>query len=1056
MSRQWTARKTTSVIETAIEPSGFTAAYPIFRAGQKPAAARTLAFSLLLAYTLIALPAYCGVYWLTAWSYGLGALTVIAVSVLLAAFAVAKWLGLEDLLQKLPLLLVLVLVGAALLYFASTERTPSANGGLDFFGTTLIVVAAVSILGSLYRPLASAYSTLTLKTRASELGIAAAGLYGSLSLASLGQNLTPEVCTVGASVSVGWFASLVVFEYACWLQANPDRSPFAEHSWNAPENLMKRRGAVLLSGQLAGLGFGLALAGVKAAVASEFAGGAAVAVAWGAGCLFGGICLLHVALGAVRPDFSRASFRLAADALVVFLTYPDTKHPLAHRLGTWWLRPQAMRLVLTGLVLATVATMFVAQAKNPAATKDEKTKTGSAAGGATTPRATVAPPQVAGEGNAPFERRLNRGLDPHERFHQPAPAVFPEPAFVPLPPTAPPAPESTASPFRLADMLAAFVVLALAPPLVVYSLVLLVGIYALPRYHARYEANTGEGTTAQDSDDPYEFLSNPVLAAHPLALRRTLIALNPDRPELPWDAKVGRLLNGLRSPHLYIGRALEDGAPWLLHRNLLHTHAHLLGGTGTGKTALGLMPVGFQLIARADASVVIIDLKGDRAMFWGAFVEAARAKLPFRWFSIEPGCASYVFNPLTQRHEAERTVAAWAQSLLISTGLRHGDDYGKGYFQAQSLDVFTGFLQQFCDIRSFADFSRYAEENGSYLSTSINMDDALHLRMVLRQLATVASLNATDDSQPAVRKEVLEDAIDMSDVLTEKQVLYFHLPSMEEELTATSVARLAMYALAHAAKVAGRKRQTVPAYVIVDEAQQVLGQHTKILLEMARSHGVYFLLAHQSADQLKTGDYDVTSTVEANTTFKMSFEASSSSALRDMEAFGGMVRSKSVSWAQPIHPGFDENNDDEFSPTRARSPREFEPAVATVSEILLPVLTRQEILAVSAHPHQAFVRSRSDSGLTQYAGQYTKIECEFPTTEGEYRLRSNTPLPETHPSCITIRARPDDEDDGPGPLVNNPLPVDPPPPAVNDDIAARVARVRDAQPKFPKLTRGGG
>src|SRR5690349_6495528 len=124
MPRKWTARKTTSVIETAISPAGYKAAYPIFRAGFGPARARTLAFRMLLAYTLLALPLHCGVYWLTAWSFGVGALTVIAVSVLLGAFAVAKWLGLDDLLQKLPLLLVLVLVGVALLYLGNTSRTP--------------------------------------------------------------------------------------------------------------------------------------------------------------------------------------------------------------------------------------------------------------------------------------------------------------------------------------------------------------------------------------------------------------------------------------------------------------------------------------------------------------------------------------------------------------------------------------------------------------------------------------------------------------------------------------------------------------------------------------------------------------------------------------------------------------------------------------------------------------------------------------------------------------------------------------------------------------------
>lgn len=1049
MSRKWTARKTTSVIESAISPAGYNAAYPVFRAGFGPAAARTLAFRMLTAYTLLALPLHCGVYWLTAWSFGVGAFTVIAVSVLLGAFAVAKWLGLEDLLQKLPLLLVLVLVGVAILYLGSTSRTPPVNGGLDFFGTTLIVIAAVSILGSLFHPLRSAYATLTLKSSARDLGIGAVGLYGSLALASLGQNLNPALSMLAACLCVGWFASLVVFEYVVWLQANPDRSPTPDRGWNAPPKLLNRRGAVLFGGLAAGLGFGLGMLGSKAALASSSAGETAFVVGWAGAIFFGGVLLIHAALGTVRPDFSRAVFRIAGDAIVVFLSCPDTTHPLSHRIVTWWLRPRAVRLVLTGLVLSATGTMLLSQAKSPSATKDTSAKTSSAA-----PRVTVPPPHFPLDGDVPFARPIQRGINPHERFHVP-PEVVPAPTFaLPLQPDAPPA-ESKGSASVLTDILATVVALAIVPPLFLYALVVLVGVYALPRYHARYESEhrseeRAPGSGARD-DEP----DSPSLASHPPAVRRILKALNADRPDTPWDAKVERLLNGLRSPHLHIGRAVGDGAPWLLHQELLHTHAHFLGGTGTGKTALGLIPLASQLIARADSSVVVIDLKGDRAMFWGAFVEAARANLPFRWFTIEPGCASYAFNPLTQRHEAERTVTARAQSLLTATGLHYGDGYGKGYYQAHSLDVFTEFLRTFRDIRSFANFSRYAEEHGSYAATHTDRDEAHHLRMVLRQLAAVAPLNVTDGSRPAVRDEVLRDAIDMTDVLTEKQVLYFHLPSMEEELTAKSVARLAMHSLVQAAKIASRKQRTVPVYTIVDEAQQVLGEKSKILLEMARSLGVYFVLAHQSLDQLKTADYDITSTIEACTTFKMFFEASSSAALKDMEEFGGQVRDKTVSWAQPIYPGFDENSDDEFAPGRARSPHEFEPATANVGEVLRPILPRQEILATSAHPLQAFVRSRSDKGLTQYAGQWTRIECEFSTTENEYKLRSGTPIPAEHPSCITVEASNDEEPDAPGPLANKPLPVDPPPPAVDGALGTHLKRARESQPKFPPRPREG-
>ena len=82
--------------------------------------------------------------------------------------------------------------------------------------------------------------------------------------------------------------------------------------------------------------------------------------------------------------------------------------------------------------------------------------------------------------------------------------------------------------------------------------------------------------------------------------------------------------------------------------------------------------------------------------------------------------------------------------------------------------------------------------------------------MLLRQLASVAPLNATADARPALPPEVVRDAIDMADVLTRKQVVYFSLPSLEEELTAKSVGKLALYALVHAAKVVSRTRPCVP------------------------------------------------------------------------------------------------------------------------------------------------------------------------------------------------------------------------------------------------------
>ncbi|MEO2089899.1 MAG: hypothetical protein ABGY75_10435, partial [Gemmataceae bacterium] len=71
---------------------------------------------------------------------------------------------------------------------------------------------------------------------------------------------------------------------------------------------------------------------------------------------------------------------LAWRPLAVFLTYPDTRHPLAHRLRFRWLRPKAVRLGLTAGLLLIVPSM-----NNRTATSTPPTVTGQTAPLATTP-----------------------------------------------------------------------------------------------------------------------------------------------------------------------------------------------------------------------------------------------------------------------------------------------------------------------------------------------------------------------------------------------------------------------------------------------------------------------------------------------------------------------------------------------------------------------------------------------------------------------------------------------------------------------------------------------
>ena len=547
---------------------------------------------------------------------------------------------------------------------------------------------------------------------------------------------------------------------------------------------------------------------------------------------------------------------------------------------------------------------------------------------------------------------------------------------------------------------------------------------------------------------------NPTPHAHPPSLMRLVESLGPLRPGTMWDRTVERTLNGLRDPHLYLGRALADRVPWLLQRELLTAHAQCLGGSRSGKTSLGLISLVAQLIAYADSSVVVIDLKGDNALFWSAFVEATRSGLPFKWFTLQPGAASFAFNPFAQWFDRYRGVNARSQSYLTALDLYFGEAYGKGFFGTVSLDTFSRFLTHFRDVKSFADLSRYAEEPGSFAATHTDAEDSKHLRMVLRQLAAVRPLNVTERTRPVVAPAVLDHAIDMSDVVTRPQVVYFSLASLEDSLTAKSAGKLSLYAVVQAASVMRRLGLTVPVYLILDEFQQLVAHNVKILLEMARAVDVHLVLSHQDVSQLKTDEFDIAGTIESSTTLKMVFEASSTAGLRYMQETGGELRERTLNWMQVLPAGFDEANDAHLSPEFAVSRFPFDLPTASVGEQVRPRLTTNEILAHSAHPLRGYVRSRADGGLTQYQGQWTAVEFEYPTTAKEYKDRSSTPLPIEHPSCVTVTDTPDDPEPTKT-LPNQPLPVPKPPRSADRAIADRLKALNDAIRKCPATGSGG-
>ncbi|MBX9623084.1 MAG: hypothetical protein K2X82_04645 [Gemmataceae bacterium] len=490
MSRVWTARKTSTFVPAAVA-AGASAPYPLSRAGPPPAAATKQALRLLVGYTLLFLPLHAGVCYFAARSPGLAVVAVPAAAVVLLTVALARWLQLDDLLQKLPLVLAVGLVGVGLV-FVSSLSVPRGLAGMDFFGGLFILIAVVSVLGSLYKPLAVTYQAVTMKTPFRDLCVAAGALLASLALALVAHALPQFVLGLYSWAVCGGYAGLVVTEYAAWARSSPGVSLELRMRFEAASP--RRKEPDVVGAALGAAAFGAGLGVLAAfgsnvpspspdfvrfahAVAREPEGVREVLAVMPplglVGVVFGFLKAGH-SLGTMVPGNPLAAARFGWQALVVFLTYPEVEHPLVHQLRVRWLRPPAVRAALTCAALATVATALVAPADKPRDAQAEKS--------AASPPAVPPPPTLP--------RTIPPGDLELARITGEPPELWLGPQFAPRPAVpAPAAPAQAAKPEDAGAVgLGGWVLgLVVLPPLALAVMVFYVGLHVLPAYGGFFE-----------------------------------------------------------------------------------------------------------------------------------------------------------------------------------------------------------------------------------------------------------------------------------------------------------------------------------------------------------------------------------------------------------------------------------------------------------------------------------------------------------------------------------------------------------------------------------------
>ncbi len=462
----------------------------------------------------------------------------------------------------------------------------------------------------------------------------------------------------------------------------------------------------------------------------------------------------------------------------------------------------------------------------------------------------------------------------------------------------------------------------------------------------------------------------------------------------PWDWFVDRLRNSSHtapdplapetaireSDHLFLGLEAENGFPVLLHRNILEEHVYISGGSGSGKTSLGILSLLVQLIRSPipeDSGseggmppMVVIDLKGEYALFHTVREEVRKQaeregrtlEDAFRLFTTEKDMATHYFNPVGDMTYPDRYVADLANLLLDALELNHGPGYGRSYYSRKNYMVLHNALQA-NDAATFDDLCEQLTR-----ATKGNADErnqAFELMATLYGLTEFTQLKPPQNVDPS-------EIISMRQVIEKRQVVYFWLPTVESSIIAREIANLALFSYFSAMRQRAKSRLPLrQGYLVVDEFQKLAGDRFSVILQQARGFGLSTILSNQSISDLKAPSYDLRPTVLQNTRMKLFFSFTDCRDMNDFAKRSGdelaYARSGVYELAgdqQPDAPFFDR-----------------------WSHVVKSKVTTNDMLRVTDHPLQAYLDIRSGSGYTQFGGATLPLQMFHPVRWSDFKRR---------------------------------------------------------------------
>lgn len=437
---------------------------------------------------------------------------------------------------------------------------------------------------------------------------------------------------------------------------------------------------------------------------------------------------------------------------------------------------------------------------------------------------------------------------------------------------------------------------------------------------------------------------------------------------------------------VWVGFHEQKQFPILIPMTLFNQHAHLLGGSGAGKTGLGLATLTAQMIRQNDGPVIVIDGKGDNEFFQSILRWCEEDKRKFKWFTTSAEKSTYLFNPLGQKAIEKFSLSEIVGFFLLSLNLFHGSDYGRGWYTQASKKALAEATKLKREGESKpATLEIFCKHLEAIVAGEKELEKAAkHVLYLIQTLAEFPQLNNASLHSPpnsdVPRHPACEHAIDMLEVIKKKQVVYFSFDSLTDVSSAGELSRMAVYSIISAAKAFHEETATKPQVtVIIDEAQNIVASNIGSAIEMARSRGIHFVFSHQSRDQLKLGGgTDLRSIFDACTQVKLHFDAVGET-VNHLQAISGEVGYADGTWEQFVSDLTGGNASKAYALKRGGNP-----AIASVRMEVGPRLSINEIQDSASKKNGCILAVNRREGLAQYKGAFP-IHVDYPITEEDYK-----------------------------------------------------------------------